>query len=251
MTSFKITGKVTRAMEIYRHYSFDLWLTLIKSNPLFKKQRCRIFHQQYNALNKPLDEVEFIFRQVDLMCNNINEATGKNIDAEEMYLMVISQLNDNKAGLHDIDIHALYLQMETLLFEFMPLIYSPDTPEILAHIKENPDCTTNILSNTGFIKGVTLRKVLKTLNIEPYFDFQLYSDEAGLSKPNTAFFRLLLDQVAAFRSIPANQIVHIGDNIRADIWGAEMAGIQGFQVNSNNIPLVKLIPDATQHLFFA
>jgi len=141
--------------------------------------------------------------------------------------------------------------METLLFEFMPLIYSQDTPEILAHIKENPDCTANILSNTGFIKGVTLRKVLKTLNIEQYFDFQLYSDEAGLSKPNRAFFRLLLDQIAAFRSIPENQIVHIGDNVRADIWGAEMAGINSFQVNSNNISLVKLIPDATQQLFFA
>jgi len=238
-------------MGNFRHYSFDLWLTLIKSNPLFKQHRSRIFHQQYNALNKSLEEVEHIFRQVDIMCNNINETTGKNIDAEEMYLMVISQINDNKTGLQDVDINALYIQMETLLFEFLPLIYSDDTPEILAHIKENPVCTTNILSNTGFVKGVTLRKVLKQLNIAQYFDFQLYSDEAGLSKPNKAFFQVLLNQIAGLGQIELNQIIHIGDNLTADILGANSAGINSFQVNSNNVPLIKLIPDATQHLFLA
>jgi len=238
-------------MGNFRHYSFDLWLTLIKSNPLFKRQRCSIFHQQYNALNKSLEEVEHIFRQVDIMVNNINEATGKNIDAEEMYLMVVSQINDNKICLQEIDINALYIQMETLLFEFLPLIYSDATPEILAHIKENTDCTTNILSNTGFIKGVTLRKVLQQLDIAQYFDFQLYSDEVGLSKPNKAFFQILLSQIAALRQIELSQIIHVGDNLKADILGAASVGINSFQVNSNNVSLVKLIPDATQHLFFA
>lgn len=238
-------------MENLKHYSFDLWLTLIKSNPLFKRQRSHIFYQEYNALNKPLEEVEYIFRQVDTMCNNINESTGKNIDAEEMYLMVISQINDNKICLGDIDINALYVRTENLLFDFLPLLYSDDIPAILAHIKQRQNCTTNILSNTGFIKGVTLRKVLNELNISQYFDFQLYSDETGLSKPNKAFFQMLLDRVAAFGPIELNQIIHIGDNIKADILGAERAGISSFQVNSNNVPLTTLTSDATQHLFFA
>jgi putative hydrolase of the HAD superfamily len=51
-------------MPIYKHYSFDLWLTLIRSNPLFKQQRSRIFHQQYNTLGKPLEEVERIFARL-------------------------------------------------------------------------------------------------------------------------------------------------------------------------------------------
>jgi len=238
-------------MENIRHYSFDLWLTLIKSNPQFKQQRSLVFHQEYNALNKSLEEVQHIFRQVDIMCNNINETTGKNVDAEEMYLMVISLVNENKFDLGDIDINALYLRMETLLFEFLPLIYSDETIDVLAYVKGKPDCTTNILSNTGFIKGVTLRKVLEQLNIAQYFDFQLYSDEAGLSKPNKAFFQLLLDEIAAIREIELNQIIHIGDNIKTDILGAENMSIKSLQVNSNNVSLIKLIPDATQHLFIA
>ena len=238
-------------MDIYKHYSFDLWLTLIKSNPMFKQQRSRIFHQQYNPLNKPLAEVDHIFRQVDIMCNSINESTGNNIAAGEMYLMVISQVNDNKMCLQDIDLSTLYLQMETLLFDHMPLIYAENTVEVLAHIKNKPDCTTNILSNTGFIKGTTLRKVLKHLNMAQYFDFQLYSDEAGLSKPNKAIFSLMLQHIAALRPIALTDIIHVGDNVKADIWGADGAGINSLQVNSNNVSLVNLIPDAVQHLFFA
>ncbi|MES2277648.1 MAG: HAD family hydrolase [Bacteroidota bacterium] len=238
-------------MTAYKHYSFDLWLTLIKSNPLFKQQRSRIFHQQFNTLGKPLEEVERIFRQVDVMCNSINETTGKNIDAEEMYLMVISQINDNKICLQDIDVQTLYLQMEALIFEYLPVIYCDRTPEVLAYIKQNPANTISILSNTGFIKGIILRKVLKQLGIDQYFDFQLYSDEAGLSKPNKAFFQLMLNEVSAIKQIELNEIIHIGDNPKADIWGADMAGISSLLVNSNNTSIVKLIPDATQHLFSA
>jgi putative hydrolase of the HAD superfamily len=238
-------------MAVYKHYSFDLWLTLIKSDPLFKKQRSHFFHQNFNTLNKPLAKVEHIFREVDLMCNAINETLGKNIDAEEMYLMVISQMNDHKICLQDIDVTTLYRQMEALLFEYLPHIYSERTVEVLAHIKDNPEHSTNILSNTGFIKGATLRKVLKELNMAPYFDFQLYSDEAGLSKPNKAFFKLMLDEVAALKQIDLKQIIHIGDNPKADIWGADMAGISSMLVNSNNITITQLIPNAAQHLFTA
>ncbi|QKJ30617.1 HAD family hydrolase [Mucilaginibacter mali] len=236
-------------MSVYKHYSFDLWLTLIRSNPQFKQQRARIFHERFNWLNKPLVEVERAFRQVDLMVNGINETTGKNIDADEMYLMVISLINDNQADLHNIDIEALYQQMEDLVLEHMPLIYCDRTTEVLAYLKDNPACTANLLSNTGFIKGVTLRKVLHHLGIGRYFDFQLYSDEAGLSKPNPAFFQLMIDRAMALKQISLNEIIHIGDNPRADVRGADMVGIGSMLVNSNNTSIIKLLPDVTQNVF--
>jgi len=39
-------------MPYYRHYSFDLWLTLIKSNPGFKAERAHYFFENYNPLKK-------------------------------------------------------------------------------------------------------------------------------------------------------------------------------------------------------
>jgi len=244
------TASVNNQMAVYQHYSFDLWLTLIKSNPLFKQRRAAFFHQQFNTLKKSLAEVEAIFRQVDVMVNSINETTGKNIDADEMYLIVISLINDNKICLQDIDVAVLYQQMETLLFEHMPLIYCDRTAEVLAFLKNEPTITANLLSNTGFIKGITLRKVLNHLGIDQYFDFQLYSDEAGISKPNKAFFQLMLDEVAKLKTIEPGQILHVGDNPKADIWGAEMVGISSLLVNSNNTSILTLT-NATQNIFTA
>ncbi|NLR57806.1 HAD family hydrolase [Chitinophaga polysaccharea] len=223
-------------MNQYQHYSFDLWLTLIKSNPLFKQERTRFFYTHFNPLQKPEAAVGRIFRKVDLMCNAINEKTGGNIDAEEMYLMVINEINDFSHSFDTIDLPALYQEMESLVLRYLPVVYCSQTVKVLRQLKQNPGTTVSLLSNTAFIKGSTLRKVLQQLELSPYLDFQLYSDEVGMSKPNAALFRLMLDTVAANRQQPAAlaDIIHIGDNKRADILGADAMGIASLLINSNH-----------------
>ncbi len=229
----------------YQHFSFDLWLTLIRSNPAFKQERARHFHQYYNFKNKSLDEVFAIFRQVDLMCNLINEKTGKNIDADEMYLMVLSIMNDGQSPVWDIDITQLYADMEALIFSHLPVVYCDDTISVLARLKQQPGITIGILSNTGFIRGVTLRRILHQIGISEYIDFQLYSDEAGMSKPNPGFFNLMLDQLKAHHTqIDLDHIIHIGDNPVADIAGAKAVNIHSQLVNSNNTYLPSLLNNA-------
>lgn len=238
-------------MHAYKHYSFDLWLTLIKSNPSYKKQRSRYFFDHYNQANKPLAEVEAVFRQVDLMCNAINEKTGKNIDADELCLMVISLMNDNQFPLHEVDINALCAEMDQLVFEHLPVLYSDNTASTLAYIKDDLGSSVSLLSNTGFIKGETLRQVLKELDIDQYIDFQLYSDEAGMSKPNPDFFKLMIDRVFELKNVQLTDIIHIGDNPKADVDGANAVGINSLLINSNHLSITNLIPNATQHLFSA
>jgi putative hydrolase of the HAD superfamily len=229
---------------MYLHYSFDLWLTLIKSNPYFKIERTKIFHRDFNPGGKSIDEVARAFRQVDLMCNAVNENTGKNIDADEMYLMVISLINDNQLNIADIDTSKLYQDMEKLLFYYLPVAYSSVTIATLRHLKQKEDVTFSLLSNTGFIKGATLRKVLVELKLSEYFDFQLYSDEVGMSKPSPALFALMLQQIKEIntnRDIDLNNIIHVGDNPRADVEGANAAGIKSLLINSNNQSILSLV----------
>ena len=224
-------------MNIYQHYSFDLWLTLIKSNPLFKHERTRFFYNHFNQHQKTLEEVGRIFRKTDLLCNAINEKTGGNIDAEEMYLMVISEINDYGNDFGNIDLAGLYQEMDALVLKYLPVIYCSETVKTLRRIKESSDSTISLLSNTAFIKGSTLRRVLQELELEHFFDFQLYSDETGMSKPNEKMFRLMLENVATVRNdtaIPLSNIIHIGDNVKADINGAQVTGIRTLLVNSNN-----------------
>lgn len=224
-------------MNTFKHFSFDLWSTLIKSNPKFKKERALYFYKNYNTKNKNFRNVENIFRKVDLMCNGINEKTGGNIPAEEMYLMVLYELNDDKELFEVIDLNELYNHLEQLFFCYSPIVFDFYTIETLEKIKQTPETTLSILSNTAFIKGSTLRILLKNLKIAKYFDFQIYSDEVKLSKPNPYIFKHLIDNVSLFRngaSLLNNQIIHIGDNIIADIRGANFIGINSMQINSND-----------------
>jgi putative hydrolase of the HAD superfamily len=229
-------------MNSYKHYSFDLWLTLIKSHPSFKQERNRFFFDNFNQKGKSLEEVTKIFRQVDLMCNAINERTGNNLEAEEMYLMVISAMNDHAVSFHDIDLTKLYDEMEQLVFKHLPVIYCNNTSAALSRLKEENN-TVSLLSNTAFIKGRTLREVLKRLEIHHLFDFQLYSDEVGMSKPNQELFQLMIRTVASSRNeqnINLKEIIHIGDNIKADIEGGSIAGISTLLINSNDKNILSL-----------
>lgn len=231
-------------MQIYQHYSFDLWLTLIKSNPYFKIERTKIFQRDFNPAGKSIDDVARAFRQVDLMCNAVNERTGKNMDADEMYLMVISMINDNQYPLADVDINKLYADMEKLLFYYLPVVYSPVTIDTLQHLKQKGDCSLSILSNTGFIKGQTLRKVMAKLGLADFFNFQIYSDEEGMSKPNLDLFKLMVQNVKAYnkpKQISLADIIHIGDNPAADIAGAHEAGLNSLLINSNNLSILTLL----------
>lgn len=230
-------------MNHYKHYSFDLWLTLIRSNPAFKEQRTLYFHKNLNEKRKPVDEVAQIFRKVDLMCNAINERTQKNIDADEMYLIVIRMIHDHDIDLQQLDLTSLYADMEQLVFDYLPHTYSPDTIPVIKQLKSKQNTTLSILSNTGFIKGTTLRKVLKELGLYDFFDFQLYSDEEGLSKPSKQLFERVIDESRKLHktSLMTNEIIHIGDNPVADIEGAYQVGINSILINTGNGTITDLI----------
>ena len=221
---------------MHEHYSFDLWLTLIKSNPLFKPARVEYFFENYNFSKKNKIEIKKIFRKVDLMCNLINEKVGKNVDAMEMYLMVLYLLDEKDHGIDAIEMAELYQEMEKLVFENLPILLNQNIRPTLMKIREQ-GATTSILSNTGFIKGTTLRKVLTKLKILDLFDFVIFSDEIDMSKPNNKIYELLYNEVKVLKksnSINKEKIVHIGDNYTADYLGAKNFGFNAVFVDQLN-----------------
>ncbi len=231
-------------MVQYKHYSFDLWLTLIKSNPVFKEERANFFFSNLNWKNKSLDEVKSIFRHVDDMCNVINEQTGKNISSDEMYLMVVYQINESKDWIEKVNLTALKNEMDILFFRYLPVLYNTDTKVIIESIASREHTTLNILSNTAFIEGRLLRELLDKLEIGQYFDFQIYSDEVGMSKPNIKLFEHLIEKIQNLRSsedIQSSDIIHVGDNHIADFLGAKAAGIHGLVINSNQQLITNLV----------
>lgn len=229
-------------MKRYKHYSFDLWLTLIKSNPEFKLKRAEYFHQHFNRDNKSVSEIQAIIKDIDDMCNSVNEKVGYNIDAFEMYAMILHRLNYDFKHFQFRDLHSIYHSIEQIFFQYAPHSFDINTREVLGHLKRS-GATVSILSNTGFIKGITLKKLLQE-KFHGLIDFQIYSDEVGMSKPSAHLFRNMINLVHAMRAhhpVLDSDIIHVGDNPIADIQGATLAGIDSLLINSNGITIKNLI----------
>ncbi|WP_454046768.1 HAD family hydrolase [Chryseobacterium sp. Marseille-Q8038] len=203
------------------HFSFDLWLTLIKSHPEFKAKRVELFSSFFNV-EKPTEEVAKTVKYYDDLCNTINEVTGGNIDTFEIYLMILRALDVDVKQLNKEKLNAFYSKSEDLFLEYKPVVIFENIHDFFEDIR-NQGKTINILSNTGFIKGKTMRKFLIHENLDQYIDFHIYSDEINCSKPNPLIFQEVKNKVKD-QNLPLHQILHIGDNPVADYQGARDFG---------------------------
>jgi len=199
------------------HFSFDLWLTLIKSHPEFKAKRVELFSSFFNV-NKPIDEVAKAVKYYDDLCNTINEVIGGNVDTFEIYLLILNSLNVDIKQLSKETLNTFYQKSEDLFLEYKPVVIFDKLHDFFDEIK-NQGKTINILSNTGFIKGKTMRKFLVNENLDQYIDFHIYSDEIKCSKPNPLVFQEVKNQIRN-QELQMDQILHIGDNPIADYKGA-------------------------------
>lgn len=203
------------------HFSFDLWLTLIKSHPEFKAKRVELFSSFFNV-DKPIDEVAKTVKYYDDLCNTINEVTGGNIDTFEIYLMILGALDVDVKIINKEKLNEFYNKSEELFLEYKPVVIFENIHDFFEDIK-NQGKTINILSNTGFIKGKTMRKFLIHENLDQYIDFHIYSDEINCSKPNPLIFQEVKNKIKD-QDLPMHQILHIGDNPVADYQGAKNFG---------------------------
>ncbi len=90
--------------------------------------------------------------------------------------------------------------------------------------------------------------LLQNLDLASYFEAIIYSADVGSAKPFAAIFQRALEEL----SLPAEEVVHIGDRLREDVEGARGAGLQSIHLDRHGDggdirdlrPLVELIPPA-------
>jgi putative hydrolase of the HAD superfamily len=205
----------------HSHFSFDLWLTLIKSHPEFKAKRVELFSSFFDV-NKPIDEVTKVVKYYDDLCNSINEVIGGNVNTFEIYLLILNALEVDLKHLNKGNLNEFYQKSEDLFLQYKPVVIFENLHQFFDEIK-NQGKTINILSNTGFIKGKTMRKFLISENLDQYIDFHIYSDELNCSKPNPIVFQEVKNLIKN-KDLKMNQILHVGDNPVADYKGAKDFG---------------------------
>ncbi|MEM8927845.1 MAG: YjjG family noncanonical pyrimidine nucleotidase [Bacteroidota bacterium] len=100
----------------------------------------------------------------------------------------------------------------------------PGTFEILDYLKGTYGL--HIITN-GFSE--IQEKKMKNANIRHYFNVVVNSEMAGVKKPNPKIFLMALEKA----SVQPQNALMIGDNLEADILGAQKVGLHALHLNSN------------------
>lgn len=217
-------------IQNYIHFSFDLWLTLIKSHKEFKPKR-NILFKDFFDIKSTQEQVNQAIQYYDVLCTKISEKTGKHIDRNEIYLLILSKLGKDISQIDNATLEEFSQETEQLFLKYKPELIYPNISNLFKKIK-NENKTISILSNTAFILGKTLHKVLSEYELSSYFSFEIYSDELGLAKPNSEIFQILYEKINQIKPVDKQKIIHIGDNQIADYNGAKNAGLQAHLLTS-------------------
>lgn len=218
----------------YKHYSFDLWGTLIKPNPKFSPLRANYIHSHIlKHYGKPVavSYVEEVVKKVGEYADGLNAITGRCLEPLEMYAQVLFRCTGSLKNITMLNMELLYKEIEKIFLENPPLLYSEETKSTLVELKLRGK-TMSTMSNTGFARGDTMVQALKILDIARLFEFQLYSDREHSSKPDPRIFdalRIGTDHYG-YKNL---EVLHVGNDDICDARGAIEAGFPAFIINSN------------------
>lgn len=208
--------------------SLDIWQTLIQLNPAFKPAQIRFLQEKAGVSNFAL--FQKLMQTTDSELDVLSTQTGKDFGFQERLKAIWERLENEKLELkiraNELETNLLekwYLENEAIFLANPPKPIEADIAETLARIRQK-NIKIGLLSNTGFIRGSTMRKVLEGMGILQETNYQFFSNESQLAKPDIRFFRLLEEK---FTCEP-QKILHIGDNYEADYQGAMQANWQTF-----------------------
>ncbi len=112
----------------------------------------------------------------------------------------------------------------------LPILY-PNIEATLTRLRVE-GYQIGLVSNTGRTWGRFLRPIQDELGIGKDFDVRIFSDEVGLRKPRPEIFRRALEGL----ELPPEAVVHIGDDVSADIAGAKAIGMRAIWFNTGFWP---------------
>lgn len=161
---------------------------------------------------------------------------------ETTYTFVLRELLKEK-GYDDVSSDVIRRSLEALFSVTQEnWALEDDAVATIQELKEK-GYNLGIVSNAG--DDADVQKLAQNFGITHYFDFILSSAACSYRKPHPRIFELALSNWYC----PPNEAVMVGDNLDADIRGAQNAGIYGVWISRRADPVredqAKIQPDAT------
>lgn len=195
--------------------SFDLWVTLIKRNPKFKKEKCELIRSFFKIADSD-EKILNAFTRADKLLDDLQEKFLLQPDRLTSWAIVLREIGIERSSVEEIK---SFVQAYDQLFLEHPPILFDDVEWLFEKLFKFEQLDLYILSNTILIIGETLDKFIKTTCLKEIKAF--YSDR-HFPKPDCRAFEM-------FGNRP---FVHVGDNIIADGKCTDF-GVEFYQVRTN------------------
>ena len=203
--------------------TFDLWETLLfeedGSDVERRAIRCNRLTQLLNrfGLVISVEEVEAALKET---VSALMKIWDKNRDVAHLDVIHIffKYASRGRLSLKSEWLDELSEAYVSPLFEVPPYL-NPDAGEVLEWLMKEKK-QAGIICNTGMTPGAELRRFLSQAGVAKYFRVMVFSNEVGVRKPDRRIFNLTARALKAKR----REIVHVGDNLKTDVWGAKSAG---------------------------
>ncbi|MCF8451793.1 MAG: HAD-IA family hydrolase [Pedobacter sp.] len=212
-----------------KHLSFDFWNTIAFSNQNFKLNRAKYINNILNS-KVSINSINAAFEKIGKEYNQYQESGKHVISSCRLLEMVIDELQVFNEYIDTIELKKI---IDSLFLEYPPVI-DLNFKEVLEAILASGK-TCSLTSNTAFISGHTIKIFLDSIGLTNKFSFFLFSDEVGYAKPNNEIYEILFKNAKIYHSnLKFSQVIHIGDSIVADYYGALRLGYNSYLFNYNN-----------------
>jgi putative hydrolase of the HAD superfamily len=197
-----------------RAVTFDLWGTLILNSKEYANSLRRMREELLYETLKGTISRESLVNALDQSWAEIQivRSTLRDVPTSEQIRILAGLLRT------DSDLEKPYTEA---VLHFSPAI-NPYAKEVLELLHRK----VGLISNTGRTPGNVLRSVLSHLGVLEFFTVTLFSNEVGYLKPHPEIFRKASQKL----KIPLSQILHVGDDVKADVEGARNAGMKALLI---------------------
>jgi len=211
--------------------TFDIWETLLfeKDGADSRRTACRcrnIAHTLNNfGIEISVEQVADAMKETDASLLKIWERNKDVTHLDQLHLLIKHAL-ESSTTLTKERINELSSAYISPFYEIPPYL-NPNAREVLRSLKYQ-NKLIGLICNTGHTPGFTIKKFLEREDVAEYFQLMLFSDEVGIRKPDSKIFHLAAQRLY----LKPHEIVHVGDNLRTDVWGAKKAGLKAIWLSS-------------------
>jgi putative hydrolase of the HAD superfamily len=211
--------------------TFDLWETLLLErngwNLRRTNARCESLAQTLDKFSVKIsvEQLASAFKKMGPWLESVWEMKNEATHLDQIRF-IIRTASKGLVKVKEEWIEDLSSAYVSPFLEIVPYL-NPDTRRVLRWLKDR-NKLVGLICNTGLTPGFGLRRFLAKEDIAKYFDLMLFSDEVGIRKPNSEIFQMATQRL----KVEPFEIVHIGDNLKSDVWGAKNAGLKAIYLST-------------------